>query len=44
MKYEAPEITALTPAIDAIQSLSKPNTSGTDGIREVVHGYADWED
>ncbi len=45
MKYEAPQLTALTPAIDAIQSTSKFNTSGPDGIpqNEVTLAYEDWE-
>jgi hypothetical protein len=50
MKYETPEMMALTPAIDAIQS-----TVGTTKIysqemfeghvfNEAVQGYMDWED
>jgi len=51
MKYETPKLTALTPAIDAIQSDvdSLPKTIGSytlDGtpFREHVAGYVDWED
>jgi hypothetical protein len=46
MKYETPELTAATPAIDAIQSISgKPNPSASDGSDsyEVVSAYMDWE-
>jgi hypothetical protein len=47
MKYETPKLTALTPAIDAIQGtkedigvLDHPSTSPP---REFGGGYADWE-
>jgi len=44
MKYEAPELTALTPAIDAIQGPSKSN-SGNDGpqSKDSTSAYEDWE-
>lgn len=47
MKYQTPELTALKPAIDAIQTIAaqKPFYSGTDGpeSRENVGAYEDWE-
>jgi len=46
MKYETPELTALTPAINAIQSDGlKPYTTTTlDGFHnEVIGAYSDWE-
>ncbi len=47
MKYETPELTALTPAINAVQTASKPlvqNQQDSDGTNEIVGAYADWED
>jgi hypothetical protein len=46
MKYETPELTALTPAINAIQG--KPGTSAYDSstmqtFHESTGAYADWE-
>lgn len=47
MKYETPELTALTPAINAIQTL--PSEKGTffytenAVYNENVPSYADWE-
>ncbi len=47
MKYETPELTALTPAINAIQTLGSKDTSevNPDGIHanDSGGGYADWE-
>ena len=48
MKYETPELTALTPAITAVQSGggSKPSTQNADGSptsKESATAYADWE-
>jgi hypothetical protein len=50
MKYETPELTALSPAINAIQNPStgiKPKAPTTDSQQvsnnEVNMGYADWE-
>jgi len=46
MKYETPELTALTTAINAIQALtSKMNTVPQDGNvdNESIGVYADWE-
>jgi hypothetical protein len=52
MKYETPEMTALTPAINAIQSAtgypqSKNTTMGPLDTpydqHEVIGAYADWE-
>jgi len=45
MRYETPEVTALTPAIDAIQGAGKPINGDTDGpqLREVNAAYQDWE-
>ena len=51
MKYEAPKLTALTPAIDAIQT-TVVGKSKTQPIHDQVQpgnrneslmGYADWE-
>jgi hypothetical protein len=47
MKYETPELTVLTPAINAIQSTSSktaPFELG-DGVGDNEHigAYADWE-
>lgn len=46
MKYEAPELTALTPAIDAIQTSAAKNSIFVQDnpTYEVLHAYADWED
>jgi hypothetical protein len=46
MKYETPELTALTPAISTIQmGTSKPGHTSLDGTdKEEVTAYADWED
>lgn len=42
MKYEAPELTALTPAISAIQSLKAQ--SGPDArSNDTTAAYEDWE-
>jgi hypothetical protein len=50
MKYETPELTALTPAINAIQTadgVKNINTTTTDsptgGFNEVQGAYVDWE-
>jgi len=45
MKYETPQLTALTPAISAIQGpVSKEGPTSIDGLfLEEVHGYTDWE-
>jgi hypothetical protein len=48
MKYETPEMTALTPAINAIQSAPKPPVSNTyDSITHLYDefdgAYEDWE-
>ena len=48
MKYETPELTALTPAINAIQTdvpsgmKSSVTTLDTDS-KEDIAAYADWE-
>ncbi len=44
MKYEAPELTPLTLAIDAIQSL-KDNSTVPDSAftNDAIGSYADWE-
>ena len=45
MKYETPQVTALTPAADAIHSTSKPGTQGTDNFQEeTTPSFEDWED
>ena len=50
MKYETPELTALMPAINAIQSSLQtkdgglhPDTVITGGVGESTGAYADWE-
>ncbi len=45
MKYETPELTALTPAIDAIHgSINKNQQLGPDGPNNESGGaYQDWE-
>ena len=50
MKYETPELVALTPAINAIQSQSHSKlvvTFPSDGAinhNDTAPGYIDWED
>jgi hypothetical protein len=44
MKYETPEMTALAPAINAIQgSTSKDHVPVQDGNNESISAYEDWE-
>ena len=48
MKYETPKLTALTPAINAIQSDTTPKPSHTPGdsslpSNEGSGAYEDWE-
>lgn len=50
MKYETPQMTALTSAINAIQQTSSKDTVGcsdtydiSSPLKEVVCGYTDWE-
>jgi len=45
MKYETPELTALKPAIDAIQdAISKTDQGPSDGnFPEQLSAYEDWE-
>jgi len=50
MKYETPELVALTPAINAIQTnsasklvVTKPQDSFLNS-NDTVPGYIDWED
>jgi hypothetical protein len=48
MKYETPQLTVLTPAINAIQcvvSTKAPHTANPDGSSEndSIAAYADWE-
>jgi hypothetical protein len=45
MKYEAPELYALTPAINAIQNTKDAPTPITDGAKHevTVGAYQDWE-
>jgi hypothetical protein len=47
MKYETPKLTALTPAINAIQTppADKPFVTSTDSSLsyEIVSAYEDWE-
>jgi hypothetical protein len=51
MKYETPQLTALMPAINAVQS-TMPSSKGpssqvdsfTDEYTDAVPSYTDWED
>jgi hypothetical protein len=44
MKYETPELTTLTPAIDAIQTSNKPGDPNPDGPQQDSGAaYEDWE-
>jgi hypothetical protein len=46
MKYEKPELTVLTAAINAIQTAAKSSHPVFDSLidqREHVSAYADWE-
>ncbi len=48
MKYEAPELTVLTPAINAVQGSSPKATNtfsdgGSGNNNEHLAAYADWE-
>jgi hypothetical protein len=45
MKYETPELTALTPALNAIQTPKGPVIPNIDGLRVElgVGAYEDWE-
>jgi hypothetical protein len=47
MKYETPELKALTPAIDAIQSTpiqkTEPTCLDSEVLNESVCTYRDWE-
>jgi hypothetical protein len=48
MKYETPELTALTPAINAIQSTTDKKATGpfdstSREYNEANGAYADWE-
>jgi hypothetical protein len=47
MKYEIPELTALTSAINAVQTAApKPGSENNDGsptAKDGTAGYEDWE-
>ena len=43
MEYEAPEVTVLTPAINAIQG-AKGSIDGDSQALDTVAAYEDWED
>jgi hypothetical protein len=45
MRYEAPELTVLTPAINAIQSPKISNVVDTSGseLKDPAAAYEDWE-
>jgi len=45
VKYETPELTALMPALNAIQSTPKPSVVNADGApsNEHISAYQDWE-
>lgn len=44
MKYETPEVTALTPAINAIQTLKQTGGSDTSDFEPPAAAYEDWEE
>jgi hypothetical protein len=45
VKYETPELTPLTPAVSAIQTVAKPLAPGFDSDWELITpAYADWEE
>lgn len=44
MKYETPELTALTAAINAIQGLKHDRAADSPIPNESVSAYEDWED
>jgi hypothetical protein len=44
MKYETPEVTALTPAVNAIQGLKTIHPGDSPQNKDVTAAYADWED
>ncbi len=48
MKYETPRVTALTPAINAIQGLTKPVHPNGEGAgidyEMLTPAYEDWEE
>ena len=45
MKYETPELTALTPAINAIQGIKSSNPpDGPPVNKDSTAAYEDWED
>jgi hypothetical protein len=49
MKYETPEMTTLTPAINAIQGSTEQSKTPTGNVdapldrKELIGAYADWE-
>jgi len=45
MKYETPELTALTPAINAIQAVKNPiqDVDGQSMTEVPIGAYQDWE-
>jgi hypothetical protein len=44
MNYESPEVTALTPAIDAIQGTKDNNVRDSiPGLKDPAAAYEDWE-
>jgi hypothetical protein len=43
MRYETPELTALTPAIDAIQFGPKTSTHTDSSNQDATVAYEDWE-
>ena len=44
MKYETPELTVLTPAINAVQTTQKSQPGVQEGgLNEISSAYADWE-
>ena len=43
MKYETPKLTALTPAIDAVQASKDTQVTGELQYEEIHAAYVDWE-
>jgi len=49
MKYETPELTALVPAINAVQSSAGAKVSGAQDsqhprVNDILLAYEDWEE
>lgn len=44
MKYETPEVSALMPAISAIQGAKEDHVQDGSETNESISAYVDWED